>query len=483
MSIKVALVVLATCAIARAQPLVCEPCTRGDDTLSQLGETGALLRVHAQDLVAIGIAPGGEIDESQQARLRAVVNGNPDHLVEKLAALSDSQLDDVAAAACNAPDGQCKTTLAAALRCLVGRCTVRRQVIEREDVGHPACDPYVKQVTSPAFGLGLEWGEGQQRDARPVDHRAWSFGFEGRRRLTGRAGLVARVDRSSGRDAAIDANGDGRDDVGTENVTRVAVLAGPSLMFAVRRTDATRFAQLDLLGGYQWRLSSSGEDGPVAGFDLAYALEVARVGVRVTQGFGDAKDAHAVLAHVGFVVGAGPSFSYGAGCGIETKAVTKLALALDVPLFGFGLSSALDYSLPGFGLEAAYHLAKAFDVTARADLLMFPNGDRDRTLYHSVLAGGRFDLGGDSKQSTRTGFFSTVMAGYAFAAGTEPTTAGSGPVADASVGWGGQGDDGMAYLRLHGRFGLSPDNVDARAVFLSAGLELRLDRRQWRDRN
>jgi hypothetical protein len=36
---------------------------------------------------------------------------------------------------------------------------------------------------------------------------------------------------------------------------------------------------------------------------------------------------------------------------------------------------------------------------------------------------------------------------------------------------------------VHGRFGLLPDNQDMRAIFLSGGLELRLDRSKWKDRN
>ena len=55
-------------------------------------------------------------------------------------------------------------------------------------------------------------------------------------------------------------------------------------------------AQLDLLAGYQWTLSQPNEDGPAAGFDLSYSLEVVRTGIRVVQGFGDAKDARSVLA-------------------------------------------------------------------------------------------------------------------------------------------------------------------------------------------
>lgn len=312
----------------------------------------------------------------------------------------------------------------------------------------------------------------------------WSIGFEARRRIGERFGVVGRVDRSTGRDAAVDQNGDGRDDVGTGPVTRVSVLGGPSLLFAIRHGDAKRYAQLDLLGGYLWTISQSGENGPLAGADLSYSLEVVRVGLRATQGFGDAKEARAALAHVGFVVGAGPSYSYAVGCGREEKDDSVVALALDIPLFGYGLSSALDYSVPGFGLETALHASKHFDVLGRADLLVFPNGDRDRAAYESVLSGIRLDLlERENGANTRTGFFAALMAGYSWAATVDPTTAGSGPIADASVGWGGEGDDGMAYLRLHGRFGLTPDNVDMRAVFLSAGVELRLDRRRWHDRN
>ena len=48
--------------------------------------------------------------------------------------------------------------------------------------------------------------------------------------------------------------------------------------------------------------------------------------------------------------------------------------------------------------------------------------------------------------------------------------------------WGGQSDEGAAYLRLHARAGIGPDNLEYRALFLSAGVELRLDPERWRDR-
>ncbi len=479
---KAWLLLVAMASVAHAQQMVCEPCVRGDDTLKQLGDQGTVLRESGPALVRVGVRPGGQLDENEDRNLDAILGSGRAALAAKLAPLSDAELADAAAAVCNSPSDACEVTLAATLGCLAGRCEVRReqQVMRREE---PICDPIVKQVTSPRFGLGLDWGEGRQDDRYPVDGRAWSFGFEGRVRLGSRLGVVGRLDRSSGRDASIDQNGDGRDDVATGPVTRVSVLAGPSMLFAVRHGDATRFAQLDLLGGYLWTLSQPGENGPAAGFDLSYSLEVARAGVRVTQGFGDAKDARAVLAHVGFVVGAGPSFSYPSGCGRDDKDPSNVALALDIPLFGYGLTSSLYYSVPGFGMEGAYHASKLVDVLAHGDLIVFPGGDRERTVYQTVLAGARLDFLGKSPDSTtRKGFFTTLMAGYAWAAGVEPTTAGSGPVAEASVGWGAEGDDGMVYLRLHGRFGLTSDNVDAAAVFLSSGIELRLDRRRWSDR-
>ena len=74
------------------------------------------------------------------------------------------------------------------------------------------------------------------------------------------------------------------------------------------------------------------------------------------------------------------------------------------------------------------------------------------------------------------------MGGYTHHAGTTPTRVGSGPILDVGVAWGGQGREGAANLRLHGRFGLTSDNADYRAVFLSAGFEYRLDPRRWRAR-
>jgi len=479
---RVVLALVAMCAVARAQQMPCEPCVRGEDTLSQLGEHAAGLKRGAMMLLHRQIGPTQMTPQNQQ-QIRAVLGADADPIASSLSQLSDGQLDDVAAAICGQPSGECTTDVAAQLRCIAGHCQVIDTQIQ-DHVVEPACDPTVKTVSSPKRGLGLDWATGWQDDAKPVDHRMWSIGFEGRARLGQTFGLVGRLDRSTGRDAAEDANRDGRDDLSTGAVTRVSVLAGPSMMFAIARgEDPPRFAQIDLLGGYQWTLARSGEDGLLAGVDLSYYLAVARAGVRVTQGFGDADQARAVVGHVGFVVGAGPNYSYGTGCGRdEPKSSTRFALALDLPLFGYGLSSQLDYVAPGVGFETDYHVASFLDLMGHADLLWIPNSGRDRTIYQTVLAGGRIDLTNKKGGGTRTGFFTTVGAGYAFAAATEPSTAGSGPVGDVSVAWGGQGDDGMMYIRLHGRFGLTPDNADARLVFVSWGIELRLDRRRWRDR-
>jgi hypothetical protein len=78
--------------------------------------------------------------------------------------------------------------------------------------------------------------------------------------------------------------------------------------------------------------------------------------------------------------------------------------------------------------------------------------------------------------------FTVLLAGYSQAAGLTART-GSGPVMDLSVGWGYEDDTFAVNVRLHGRFGAGPDNLDYRAVFLSLGSELRFDPSSWHDRS
>jgi hypothetical protein len=477
---RAAIALIALCGVARAQQMPCVPCERGDKALEALPDHGVALREAKLSSLGIGST---QITQQQQLVLDDLERSRH-ALTADIAALDPATYHDVAFALCDPVDSQCVALTGAALTCLAGQCQVFNPLPPNDPPSPPGCDPYVAKVRSPRAGLGFEWASGWQDDRYPVDGRAWSLGFEARRRMFGRFGLVGRLDRSTGRDRAEDANRDGRDDASTGAVTRMYVLGGASYMFGIQHDkDIARYAQLDVLGGYQATLSQSDEDGVAAGVDLSYQWAVARIGVRALQGFDRARDSREVVAHVGFLVGAGPNMNYGAGCGNETRSETKWAIAFDLPLFGYGLSSKLDYVVPGFGLEGAYHLGGMFDLMTRVDLLDIPNSDRDRAIYQSVLAGGRIDFMPDRETGTRTGFLTTLMVGYSHAATVEPTTAGSGPVLDASLGWGGQGDDGGGFIRLHGRFGLTPDNADARAVFLSAGLEYRLDRRKWEDRN
>lgn len=341
------------------------------------------------------------------------------------------------------------------------------------------CDPYVGHVRSPKAGFGVEYASGWQRSASPVDGRAWSLGLEARARLADRLGMVARIDRSTGRDEARDDDDDGRDDMSTGAVTRWTALVGPTLRFAtLHDRSATRYWQLDGLVG----LSRAGEQsGVLAGVDLSYQLVIARLGLRALQGFGDARDESALLVHAGFMIGAGPSFSYGAGCGQERRERgSAWAIAMDLPIVGY--AHRVGAITPGFGLEGALHLYPRVDALVRGDLLDMPSGDADRALHSSVLAGVRADLSTSRRHGARRGAFLTIAGGYAHVATTSAADIQSGPVAEASFGYGPQGSDGAAYVRLHGRFGLASENRQFRAVFLSVGLELRLDRERWRDR-
>src|SRR5262249_33185284 len=153
---------------------------------------------------------------------------------------------------------------ALALQCLSRPCNVAPEE-PPEDRRPSTCDPTAETLRSSRKGLEFDYGTGWQTSAQPADGRVWSLGLVGRYRLSNRVGLVARVDHSRGRDAAIDNNGDGRDDIYTGLVTRWTALAGPSVVLAMALgDDYVRYVQLDTLAGYLWSRNS----GPAFGFDL-----------------------------------------------------------------------------------------------------------------------------------------------------------------------------------------------------------------------
>jgi hypothetical protein len=348
------------------------------------------------------------------------------------------------------------------------------------------CTRHEKELRTPRTGGSLEFTTGRQSSGFPLEGHAWGFGFDVRRRIARRIGLIARLDRTHGRDAGVDRDGDGRDDAGTGAVNRLSVLGGTTVtLSSTYYDDFVRFIELDLLAGYLATTSQPGEDGFAAGADLSFQLLVPRVGLRVVQGFGDAREARMVLAHVGINIGGMPPFAVRVGCANgdddDNRGGSAWAVGFDLPLSGYALVGDLGYVTPGFAVETAYYLHPLVQAVARGDVFAFTNGDADRVVHQSLFAGGRIDLS-QPRRSTRIGPSLVVLAGYSFASATEPTRAGSGPVLDASLGFGAHDPTGGVGLRLHGRFGLAPENADVRAVFLSLGVELRLDERRWRDR-
>jgi hypothetical protein len=470
---------LAIATPARAQA-PCPACAQGDALIDRYSLQP--LRPLAGELAALPL--DSPVTPEQYARVVELRTHNPALL--RLGALDDPQLTSIAIALCRAPDGACVVATVQSLRCLADRCAVAFPhpprphdiIAQSED-----CHQYSTHHRSPRFGVGMDWATGWQRSRYPTDTGAWSFGIEGRMRLTRSLGAVARVDRVAGRDEATDVDGNGHDDVATGTITRITALAGPSIVLDnTRYEDTTRFLRLDLLGGYVKTGSPGREDGPAAGADLAYQIWAFRFGLRFVQGFGDAHNASMLLAHLGFSGGSVPPYSDETDCGGAAAArSTPLALGFDFPLVGYGISSELGYMVPGLGLEAAWHVTHAVDLLARGDLLVYPGYNRDRVLHQALLAGIRIDH--DHKKGDISGFFTTVMAGYTHGIGFTPTSVGDGPIGEVSFAWGGQGADGAAYLRLHLRSGLSSDNLDYRAVFLSFGGELRLDPSRWRDRD
>ncbi|HEY5922793.1 MAG TPA: hypothetical protein VIV11_14040 [Kofleriaceae bacterium] len=474
---------LAVAGPVAAQPAApCDVCVRGDAVIDRFSLQP--VRPLAGELAELQLAD--PLTPEQYTRILELRARTP--ALVRLGAVDDADLALVAAALCRSTTDACVTPTTRALRCLAERCavTLPRADPRVADLVTESCNRYVTQKRSSVFGVGIDWATGWHRSRYPHDGRAWSFGIATRLRITNKIGAVARFDRVAGRDAAEDVDGNGRDDMSTGSITRLFALGGPSFILDFTRFENTaRYLRLDVLGGYVATRSQPDEDGPAAGFDLAYHLWTIRTGVRYVQGFGDAREASTVLAHLGFVAGASPEYSRGANCSGEAQEAdrsSRLAIGLDLPVGGYGLTSQLGYLAIGLGFEAKWYLSRSFDVVTRADMLVFPRYDQDRVIHQAVLGGLRIDHGKDTERSSRSGWFTTVLAGYSHGAGIRPTTAGTGPIADVSLAWGGQGKEGAGWLRLHARFGLTPENIDYRVLLFSLGFELRFDPRRWRSR-
>ncbi len=465
---------------ALAQPAPCDDCKRGDELIERYSLDP--LRALADQLA--GWTLDDPLSAAQYAKLIELRRAHP--ALARLGALEDDDLAAIATALCRGPLAACTVPTGRALRCLAERCAVQLPPdAHRVDLPElPArCQSYQRGKPPSALGVGFDWGTGWQRSQYPTDGRAWSFGIETRLRVTRRWSAVARVDRVAGRDEATDEDDNGLDDRSTGSITRLGVLGGPSIILDHARFEgAARFLRLDLLGGYIDTRSQAAESGPAAGFDIAYQLSIVRFGVRVVQGFGDARDATMVLGHIGFTAGSTPPYRDENDCREAEERSSRLALGFEVPLGGYGISKQLGYLATGLAIEGIWHVSPALDAMTRADLLVFPGDDRDRVIHQALLAGVRIDHGKRRGRSSKVGFFTTVLAGYTHGATLTNATTGSGPVGDLGLAWGRQGRDLAGYFRLHARFGIGPENLDYRALFLSAGFELRLDPERWRDR-
>jgi hypothetical protein len=468
---------------AAAQPIACEVCARGDAVLERFSLHE--LRSFAGQLAALSL--GDPLTADEYARIVELRQRSADFV--RIGAVDDADLALIASSLCHATSDACTTATAHALKCLADRCEVSLPAPDPRtaDVAvlPDECTRYDTHKPPSRLGLGFDWGTGVQTSRYPNDGNAWSFGIESRLRVTNRIGAVARVDRSAGRDQATDVDGNGKDDFSTGGITRVSGLAGPSFILADEdfEDDTRRFLRLDVLGGYLATRSQPDEQGPTVGLDLAYQLAMVRAGIRAVHTFADGRDATMLLGHLGIVVGGGPEYDDDRDCNASRKHhSSRLALAIDLPLGGAGVMADLGYLATGFAFETIWHLHRRFDAMARADVLLFPGDKRDRVIHEAALAGLRIDLRAAEKWHSHVGLSTTVMGGYSHGAGLTPTTVGSGPIVDVSLGWGGQDRDGAAAIRLHARVGVTPENIDYLVLFFSGSFEVRFDRDKWSDR-
>jgi hypothetical protein len=125
-------------------------------------------------------------------------------------------------------------------------------------------------------------------------------------------------------------------------------------------------------------------------------------------------------------------------------------------------------------LSLAIQMRYPVDLVLRSDFLWFLRQERDRLAMHTGLAGLRVAPARSSELSL------TALAGYGIAYAPRPGNVDSGPVLDIGVSWDfAREREGGLYIGAHGRFGLSSENRDLGALFLSLGLEVRNEAYTW----
>jgi hypothetical protein len=351
------------------------------------------------------------------------------------------------------------------------------------DQQHQTCDPYVVQRKAQHIGLGVEIGTGYQQNTGPVEPLSLAVGVTAERMLSQRLALGFRMSYLTAGDESQDQDLDGRDDRDTGNAHLVSFTAGPRLRrwSSLDRDDPSLW-ELGLAAGYVQALSDVGASGPVAEIELRHTWSsVVSLGLRGTQGFVDAEPYRAVLASVWLGVVSTPERSWGAGCDFVERRRDDdgpgLGLGVHLPLVGAGISALggdLGVMPPGLGLSLAIQMRYPVDLILRGDFLWFLRQERDRLAMHTGLAGLRVAPARKFELSF------TALAGYAIAYRPTPSNIDSGPVLDLGVSWDfARERKGGLYLGAHGRFGLSSDNRDLGALFLSLGLEVRNDAYAW----
>lgn len=342
------------------------------------------------------------------------------------------------------------------------------------------CDPYMVQVKSPRRRIAVDAGVGWQDSDAPVSGLATSLGFGLDWRLGNRLLVGARASWLRGRDAGVDADGDGRDDDNTGGISSLLLTAGPRVRLLNDRARPTSFWELDVgIGGMA--ATGAGDSGAVAEAGLSLGNDVARLGARYVQGALDAADHRAALAWFALGFGGGPQYSYGAGCDfVRSDPSTSIPFAIGIHaiLSGWGLADELGYLVPGLAIEVPYYLRYPVDAVARWDFQVYPAGDRDAEVHQSGLLGARVAIPIAGEQSTQH-LLAQVQLGYSLVTGTEPRDIESGPIVDAGAGYALLTAREGLFARVHARFGIGGDNRDLAAIYVTVGGEMKNAARRW----
>jgi hypothetical protein len=255
---------------------------------------------------------------------------------------------------------------------------------------------------------------------------------------------------------AVDLDGDGRRETNTTNLHALE----PSFRIRFRLGDAVRRLELESAFTHRFVLGGDIPNHFTFGLGAMFYLASFGIGVRYARALQDTviNDAVYITTERNSPMDVDPRGSFGASSAPEYP---RVGLGLHAIVTGWGFAEHLGPMLPGAAIELPVSFGGPLAPVARYDFLWFPGVDASAFVAQTVLGGLEY------LQIAELPIGCGVLLGYSMVGGPSPRTVDGGPVVDGGA-WYWLDRLGL-HLGLNGRFGLTEQNRDLRALYVSIG--------------